>query len=163
MYARNTVIVIIIMVAMSKKDGGIRPISVGYTLRRLAAKCANTYVVARRSQALLPQQLGVGVSGGAEAAVHAMRRLLTNLPPGHAIVKLDFSNAFNCVRRDLILDSVTGNTPEIYRLVHSAYSCEPILSFGDYEILSREGAQQGDPLGSLVFCEAVQPLLERLQ
>ena len=37
---------------------------VGYTLRRLAAKCANNAVITRRSQALQPQQLGVGVSGG---------------------------------------------------------------------------------------------------
>jgi len=151
------------LVALSKKDGGIRPISIGYTLRRLATKCANAHVITRRSQALQPQQLGVGVLGGAEAAVHAMRRLLTNLPPGHAVIKLDFSNAFNCVRRDLILDSIAGKTPEIYRLVHSAYSCQPVLSFGGHEILSREGAHQGDPLGSLEFCEAVQPLLERLQ
>ena len=42
----------------------------------------------------------------AEAAVHAARRLVSNLPAGHVVVKLDFSNAFNCVRRDLILDSI---------------------------------------------------------
>ena len=30
------------LVALQKKDGGIRPIAVGYTLRRLAAKCANS-------------------------------------------------------------------------------------------------------------------------
>ena len=29
----------------SKKDGGIRPITVGYTLRRLAAKCANSHSI----------------------------------------------------------------------------------------------------------------------
>ena len=27
------------LVALDKKDGGVRPIAVGYTLRRLAAKC----------------------------------------------------------------------------------------------------------------------------
>ena len=26
--------------------------------------------------------------------------------------------------------------PEIYRLVYSAYSCEPVLSFGGHEVLS---------------------------
>jgi len=89
-------------------------------LRRLAAKCANSYVIARRSQALQPQQLGVGVSGEAEAAVHAARRLVSNLPASHVVIKLDFLNAFNCVRRDLILDSIATNIPEIYRLVYSA-------------------------------------------
>ena len=80
------------LIALSKKDGGIRPMSVGYTLRRLAAKCVNSHIITNRSQVLQPQQLGVGVAGGAEAAVHAMRRLLQNLPPGHVVVKLDFSN-----------------------------------------------------------------------
>ena len=86
------------LIALSKKDGGIRPICVGYTLRRLAAKCANNYIIKRQSQVLQPQQLGVGVSRGAEAAVNAMRRLVKNLPSDHVIVKLDFSNAFNCIR-----------------------------------------------------------------
>ena len=68
------------IVALAKKDGGVRPITVGYTLRHLAAKCANNHVIASRSQELQPQQLGAGVSGGAEAAVHATRRLAQNLP-----------------------------------------------------------------------------------
>jgi hypothetical protein len=151
------------LIALSKKDGGVRPISVGYTLRRLAAKCANNHVIKWRSEALQPQQLGVGVSGGAEAAVHAARRLVQNLPEDHVIVKLDFSNAFNCIRRDVILDAVAAKLPEVYRLVHAAYSCEPILTFGEHQLLSREGAQQGDPLGSLEFCEAIHPLLTGLQ
>ena len=77
------------------------------------AKCANNYVITKRSKALQPQQLGVGVSGGAEAAVYAMRRLVNNLPANHVIVKLDFSNAFNCIRRDLILDTTATQTPAL--------------------------------------------------
>ena len=103
-------------------------------------------------------QLGVGVSGGAEVAVHAARRLVSSLPAGHVVIKFDFSNAFNCVRRDLILDSIATNIPEIYWLVYSAFSCEPVLTLGSHEILSREGAQQGDPLGHW-SSEAIHPLL----
>ena len=124
------------------------------------------YVIGRRSQQLQPQQLGAGVPGGIEAAVHGTRRLVQNLPANHVIVKLDFSNAFNCVRRDVILDAVAANTPEISSfscMVHAAYSCEPILACGDHQLRSREGAQQGDPLGSLQFCEAIHPLLTNLQ
>jgi len=151
------------LIALSKKDGGIRPICVGYTLRRLAAKCANSHVISRRSKALQPQQLGVGVSDGAEAAVHAARMLVSTLPSGHVVVKLDFSNAFNYFRRDLILDSVAANIPEIYRLVYSTYSCEPVLSFKAHEVLSSDGEQQGDPQGSLEFCEEIHPLLLKLR
>jgi len=104
-------------------------------------------------------------SSGVEdkTAVRAARRIVSNLPAGHLVVKLDFSHAFNCVRRDLILDSIATNIPEIYRLVYSAFSCEPVLTFGSHEILSREGAQQGDPLGSLEFCESIHPLLLKPQ
>jgi len=63
----------------------------------LTAKCANNHVRERRSKTQQPQQLGVGVARGAEAAVHAVCRLVSNLPDDHVIVKLDFSDAFNCI------------------------------------------------------------------
>ena len=78
------------LVALQKKDGGIRPIVFGYTLRRLAAKCAHAFVIKRRSEELQPIQVGIGFAGGTEAAVHAIRRLLANLPDNHVFVKLDF-------------------------------------------------------------------------
>ena len=56
-----------------EERGGIRPIAVGYTWWRLEAKCANRHIISRRSTALHPIQMGVGVSGGAEAANHATR------------------------------------------------------------------------------------------
>ena len=38
------------LIALSKKDGKVRPISVGYTLRRLAAKCANSHIITKRTR-----------------------------------------------------------------------------------------------------------------
>ena len=37
------------LIALEKKSGGYRPIAVGYTLRRLAAKCANNFFHKRNS------------------------------------------------------------------------------------------------------------------
>ena len=51
------------LIALTKKDGDILPITVGYTLRLLAAKCANNHVIERRSMEFRPLQLGAGVSG----------------------------------------------------------------------------------------------------
>ena len=149
------------LLAMSKKGGGVRPIAVGYVLRCLAAKCANSHVIEQRCRALQPRQVGVGVAGGAEAAVHA-RRHINQLPPGHAIIKLDFYNAFNSIGRDLLLDTVPRNMPELYRFTLATYSCEPSLTFGDQVIPSREGSQQGDPLSALKFCESIQPVINEL-
>ena len=85
------------------------------------------------------------------------------MPSNHVIVKLDFINAFNSVQWDVVLDAAAQNTPELYRFVHAAYSCEPILAFGEHQILSKEAFQQGDPLSTRKFCEAVQPLLSRCE
>ena len=76
----NTIIYCGRLITLSDKDGGVRPIQL--------------------------QQLEVGVSKG--AAVHATRRLWKNLPFGNVIVKLHFSNSFNCIRRDVVLGVVAA-------------------------------------------------------
>ena len=64
------------LLAMNKKSGGIRPIAVGFSLRRLASKCANSFDINRLRQYFYPNQLGVGTPGGCEAAIHSARRYL---------------------------------------------------------------------------------------
>ena len=81
------------LTALSKKSGGIRPIAVGGTLRRLASKYACQQALKSIPQLLAPHQLGFGVGGGAEAAVHASRMYLSHLPHDKAMVKVDFRNA----------------------------------------------------------------------
>ena len=93
-------------IALQKKDGGIRPIAVGCTLRRLVAKVAGMKVVDQMATLLAPRQLGYGVRNGAEAAVHAARMYLSNPDPSIVFLKLDFQNAFNSLRRDKMLQAV---------------------------------------------------------
>ena len=83
------------LLALRKKSGGIRPIAIGMTLRRIVSKCASFAGIGHLSPYFCPTQLGVGVQSGCEAAVHAARRFLQDLPPDHVMAKLDFSNAFN--------------------------------------------------------------------
>ena len=108
--------------ALEKKSGGIRPIAIGYTWRRIAAKCANSYAIASLSSYLQPIQLGVGTPGGCEAAVHATRRFVESMPADHCVVKLDFSNAFNSLNRDVMLNAVLENVPGIYKFCYLSYS-----------------------------------------
>ena len=54
------------------------------------------------------------------------------------------------------------NVPELYRFILATYSCEPALIYGDQMIPSRQGSQQGDPMSSLEFFEAIQPVLNDL-
>ena len=107
-----------------EKCGGIRPIAIGYTLRRLAAKCVNTHALHTIGAKLLPEQLGLGTPGGCEAAVHATRRFLANMPPDYLLVKLDFSNAFNNIHRDAML-SAAANTYQVYTSSASHHTRKP--------------------------------------
>ena len=106
------------LIALEKKGGGVRPLAIGYVFKRLVAICANHYVIARRSECLKSIQLGVGVPEGAEAGVHAKRRLLLQPSTDHVVVKLEFANAFDSAWRDLSLETIAINTPELYRFVH---------------------------------------------
>ena len=148
------------LIALSKKDGGVRPIAVGSVWRRLAAKCANTFAADKVAAYLAPTQLGVGVSGGAEAAAHVGRRYLDRLGSGNVFIKLDFRNAFNTLRRDAMLEAVLREVPEIYNFCNLAYLSHSYLYFHEFLISSEEGPQQGDPLGPLLFSISLHPILK---
>ena len=62
------------LLAMKKKNGGLRPIAVGEVLRRLTSKCLSRAVQSDSSDVLTPLQVGVGVKGGCEAVVHPHSR-----------------------------------------------------------------------------------------
>ena len=151
------------LTALQKKDGGVRPIAVGCTLRRLAAKVAGSKMMEEMGELLAPRQLGYGVRGGAEAAVHAARLYLYDLDPTKVVLKLDFKNAFNSIRRDKMLEAVQELAPGLLQFVHSAYSSPSILFWADRTLQSAEGVQQGDPLGPLLFCLTIHELSSQLQ
>lgn len=151
------------LTALSKKDGGIRPIAVGSVLRRVAAKCAAKSALTQLSGLLAPRQLGVGVRGGAEAAVHAARRFAGRMDVDQVLIKLDFKNAFNTLKREAILDAVHRQAPDIYNLCRLAYGQSSSLNFKGTIILSEQGCQQGDPLGPLLFSLTINSMLQDLK
>jgi len=108
------------LLALNKKSGGVRPIAVSFTLRRLTSKCVNAFGDNHLKGFLQPYQLGVGTPGGCEAAIHSARRYLEALPANHVSVKLDFTNAFKSLHRHDMLTSVPSRVPELYAYCYSA-------------------------------------------
>jgi hypothetical protein len=80
------------LIALNKKSGGIRPIAIGCTWRRLVAKCANAFACNTLVSLFSPRQVEVAMKGGCEAAVQATRRYMETMSPDHVVAKLDFYN-----------------------------------------------------------------------
>ena len=81
----------------------------------------------------------------------------------NAILKLDFSNAFNSIHRDIMLKAVEDLAPELLRFMHSIYSAPSPLFWEDECLLFCEGVQQGDRLGPLLFCLTLHQLSIQLR
>lgn len=107
-------------------------------------------------------QLGVGIKGGLEVAIHTSRYLLElhQDDDSMCLMKLDFRNAFNECDRKTMLDQVLTHFPELFRWSQWSYSCASELHFGRLRILSSTGVRQGDPLGPLLFCLTLDKLLQ---
>lgn len=147
--------------ALIKRDGGIRPIAVGTTYRRLAAKCCCKAVSETLRDYFQPVQLGFGSKCGCEAAVHALRAFITR-KEGEVLLKVDVRNAFNSVDRGALLTQVKEKTPEIFNFVWQCYSTRSKLLFKNNLLFSSVGCQQGDPLGPALFSLAIHPIINSL-
>src|SRR5690242_15889603 len=90
---------------------GSRPIAIGETIRRLVSKCCCDATIEGAKLIFGPLQVGVATQGGAEASIHAVRRLAKEFgdDPGKIMLKVDFSNAFNVVDGTEMLARFTSN------------------------------------------------------
>ena len=149
------------LIALSKKCGGIRPIAIGNTLRRLVSKIAMSSVTELQRELFWPHQLGVGVKLGGEIACHAIREFISKpIKEDQLIMKTDFANAYNCLRSDTMLEKVQKHSPSLYCMAWQAYANPSNLFFGDEgTILSQSGIQQGDPMGSFLFALTTRDLM----
>ncbi|KAJ9435344.1 hypothetical protein DIPPA_10752 [Diplonema papillatum] len=156
------------LVALEKKDGGLRPIACGEVLRRMAAKIlARDKSVVQAVKPILERcgQTGVGMKSGADAMVCAMRcvgEAYRRDGQGRGILKVDLQNAFNKVSREAILQAVAESAPGLLPYAIAAYGRRSRLSFGEEVVWSECGVQQGDPLGPLFFCLVLEKVLRRV-
>ena len=151
---------------LKKTDGGVRPVAVGETLRRLVGKVLLSTGPARAQVAsLTPLQVGVGVRSAAEAVAMGTQALVDHLGSSSnwCILKVDMTNAFNTVDRTALLRSCLHYTPALYNFLRFAYGTAAPLYLGESTIPSRTGTHQGCPLGPVGFALALQPTLELLQ
>ena len=153
------------LLASIKKDGGLRPIAVGEVLRCLTAKCLARASNREANCILAPLQVGVGVPGGTEAAIHALRNTQKNVSTQDSdkwVLLLDFANAFNSIDREIMQSEVQSRLPGLSAWFQFCYSNPSSLLFGTHTLDSCCGLHQGDPLGPLGFALTLHPIIERI-
>ena len=79
------------------------------------------------------------------------------------MLKLDFQNAFNTLRRDKMLETVRDSGSSLYPFIYSAYANTSTLFCRDRTIHSSEGIQQGHPLGPFLFCLTIHPMVKSIE
>ena len=114
--------------------------------RHFATKVVCHTVSRALSNGLSPIQLHFSVKGGAEAAVHAVRKFITDKIDSHdpmVIVKPYMKNAFNSVRRNHVLQTCLDRMPEMAKLAFLAYKKSSLVIASGHPITTPSGAQHG--------------------
>ena len=113
-------------------------------------------------------QLGCGVRGGAETAVHVVQSMLEG-KVGWIALSEDLRNAFNERARDKVLSSLyeTPALAPMWRLADWAYRNSSPLVMRNKEgallelLESSNGVRQGDPIAAVLFAVSVQKVFKR--
>ena len=142
------------LVTFYSKCGNKRPIAIGCTLKRLAAKCAVMRVKQSMKSLLIPHQLGFGVKHGAEAIVHSARIYLEKLQPNEIMIKLVYKDAFNSIFHSGVIAAVEEYAPELLPFVNSLLSIPSYYFHDDKLVRSKITLPERDPLAPLLFCLA---------
>ena len=99
------------LIGMQKPDGGVRPIAIGEVWYRVTTLCT-LEAYAGAGGALKPLPLGVGVSGGVEAAGHVLLSALAEVDHAKAFL-LDGENALNSVDRAAAFTAVRDRASQL--------------------------------------------------
>jgi hypothetical protein len=171
------------LVAFLKDPDGdrtkLRPLAAGDVFRKLVGKVicrqlagpfqAHFCGSAAPDQLSSAAQFGVAVSSGAEACVHTVQAAL-EANPQWVHISLDIANAFNSVHRAAIFKEVAASFPQLFSFTKLCYGDASTLLYKMHgeegvefgEVLSSEGAQQGDPLGPFYWCVANHPVVTQV-
>ena len=114
--------------------GGLRPIAISNTLRRIVSKHAGSKALAVGSF-----QVGCGTKRGAEIAAHSYRKLIERADnrKRSVLLKKDFTKAIILLKRETMLNQVFSDSPKLYKYTHCAYSKPSYLYFMENPSLSR--------------------------
>jgi len=134
-------------------DEDARPIVCGEAWKRVACKVAFLDGKKELAEELKPHQVAVGMPGGAETCLHALRQWVHRCQGDgkSVLLKRDYENAFNEAEPEEFLAACYRSMPGCARLAEWCYG-EPVrLGYNGGVVMSTKG-QQGCPLMMPMYC-----------
>ena len=143
------------------KNPGLRPISIGETLRRIIGKTVARLLKQDVVDSVGSLQVCAHQDADCEAAIHSLRTIFQQ-EETEAVMVIDAFNAFNSINRKAFLHNVKVICPSIATFTNNCYSSPArLFVVGSTEIQSAGETTQGDPIAGLVYAIAIIPLILR--
>ena len=119
------------MIALEKRDGGVRGIATGTSFRRLVAKVLARQFSEQVEQACTPSQFALSTRAGTGCVGHAIR-VATELNTRLTVLSIDGVGAFDHVLRAAMLSKVAEvpSLRELLPFVKAAYARPSFRMFG---------------------------------
>lgn len=142
-------------VMLEKGNGKIRPIAIGEVFYRIASGVLTAKLASKIRTALGDDQFGAPSQPAGTETMAAFIKAYLQAHPTHVALSVDCKNAFNCISRAAIAEGISmfPNLKALIPLTKFAYRGRSHVRLSNgHEIVSEEGARQGDPLGPVLFC-----------
>ena len=136
------------LIPLNKAPGdveiNVRPIGVGKMLRRIVGKTIAWALNDDIQESGGSLQVSTGLKGGAEAAIHSMKKMFEQ-DSTDAVILVDAENAFNKLNRSVALHNIQYMCPNFATVLINTYRRPSrLFIMGGGEIASTEGTTQGD-------------------
>ena len=156
------------LTAIAKKDGGVRGIATGTTLRRVVGRTLAKQFMKDFEDECSPFQYALSTRAGTDCVEH-MLRAATDRDPSTTVLKVDGIGAYDHVLRSAMLVRL-GRMPGARALlpfVLLSYASPSSYLWFDNQgqrrtVTQAEGGEQGDPLVPLLFSVGIQGALEEV-
>jgi Reverse transcriptase (RNA-dependent DNA polymerase) len=140
------------VLATPKPTGGVRPLAIGMTLRRLISSAVLQRVTSTAREYLAPHQVTVGVKSGCDLVLNVRAAIdERRTDDAFVLVRVDARNACNKAKLANMLTAVEQHVPALARLAYAIYGQPHFLRAGDCVFESLDGKQQGCVLAMLLF------------
>lgn len=160
-----------VLIGLAKGASDVRPIAIGECLHRMAFRAICIQFGPAWCQQLAPMQFSVMARDGAaqlSLAITALAEQATAADQPFMVIKFDVKNAYNEVSRSAVFAQLRAHHPELVPAVCGSYLRPGVLHCrGDdgamYQLESRGGVRQGDPIAGYLFAAALDVALRRVQ